>query len=259
MKRIVSSALLTLGLLTFGSTNEIQAQSPVDIGLQYNGDQLEVVLRPGADFNGILSAVVFTIRWDGSTGATLGDVQQEGSPAQYIPVQRSGAIREHGSSNYQVFAGFGTTPIASAGGAWTSGKEYVIATIPVTGNAEFELVNDVWTHEVTNNADFYLSLGGADRTGTIYKGLVSAEGDGSVSIQPNPNNGIFTFAFDVKTPTDITVEVMNTLGQAVFTDLVREFTGTYRRDMDLTTASSGIYYLKIKRGEQTTTHKVVYR
>lgn len=259
MKRMTSSALLALALLTVVGTTEMQAQSPVDIGLQNNGDRLEVVLRPGADFNGILSAVVFTIRWDGSTGATLGDVQQEGSPAQYIPVQRSGAVREHGTSSYQVFAGFGTTPIASAGGSWTSGKEYVIASIPVSGSAEFELVNDAWTNEVTNNADYYLSLGGADRTGNIYKGIVSAGGDAGVTIQPNPNNGIFTFSFDVATTQNVTVEVMNALGQAVFTDVVREFTGTYRREMDLTATSSGVYYLKIKRGEQVTTHKVVYR
>lgn len=259
MKRSLSSTLIAFGLLTLGTTSTTLAQTPVDIGIQYNGDQLEVMLRPGADFNGILSAVVFTIRWDRSSGATLGDLQQEGSPAQYIPVQRSGAIREQGTSNYQVFAGFGTTSISSAGGTWTSGKEYVIATIPVTGNAEFELVNDAWTNEVTNNADFYLSLGGADRTGNIYKGVVSAEGDGSVTIQPNPNNGIFTFSFDVSKAQDVTVEVMNALGQAVFTDVVREFSGTYRREMDLTAASSGVYYLKIKRGEQTTTHKVVYR
>lgn len=259
MKISFPSALLAFGLLNFGAPTLLQAQSPVDIGLQQNGDQLEVLLRPGADFDGILSAVVFTIRWERSTGADLGPLQQTAARAQYIPVQRSGATREHGSSLYQVFAGFGLTPLASSGGAWVAGKEYVIATIPVQGTAEFELVNDAWTHELTNNADYYLSLGGSDQTGVIFKGLVSAEGDGGVVIRPNPNNGIFSFSFDVPTATDLTVEVMNALGQSVYTDVVREFTGTYHREMDLTTASSGVYYIKVKRGEQVSTHKVVYR
>ena len=52
---------------------------------------------------------------------------------------------------------------------------------------------------------------------------------------------------------------MNALGQSVFNDTVREFEGTYRREMDITPMSNGIYYLKIKRGETTSVHKIVYR
>jgi len=250
-------SLFALVLLVFAL--DAKAQGPVDIGLRANGDQLEVLLRPQTDFSGILSSVVFTVKWERSSGATLGEIAQDGAAANYIPVQRSGAVREVGGYDYQVFAGFGTRPMHTLNTAWSASKEYVIATIPVTGGGEFQLVNDTWTGEVANNADFYLSLGGVDRTGVIYKGNALTDGAGAVSILPNPNNGVFTFSFEVDTAVALTVEVLNTLGQSVFTDEVREFSGTYRRDMDISSMSSGVYYVKVKRGEVVSTHKVVYQ
>ena len=250
---------ILLGLAAIFSMGQASAQSQVDVGLHRNGDKLEVHVRPTTSFNGIFSSLVFTIRWDRSTGASLGTIAQEGAAAQYMPVARSGGLREAGSFNYQVYAGFGMTPMDGLGASWTAGEEYVIASIPVTGKGEFELVNDAWTQEPSNNANYYVSLGGADKTGIIYKGLATAEEDGSVSIQPNPNHGVFVFSFSNSSPMDVTVEIMNALGQSVFNDTVRGFEGMYRKEMDLTSMSNGVYYLKVKRGEQNSTHKIVYR
>ncbi len=235
------------------------AQSPVDIGMYRNGEVLDVYVRPQADFDGIVSSLVFTIRWDGSTGAALGTMVQEGPAAQYIPTIKSGGVREVGSQRYQVYAGFGMTPMNATGAVWQAGKEYLVASIPVTGKGDFELVNDAWTSEAKNNANYYVALGGTDLTGSIYKSLASAEEDGGVIVQPNPNQGQFSFSFTNSAAMDISVEVLNALGQAVFTDAVPSFEGTYRRDMDLTNESNGVYYLRLKRGEVTTTHKIVYK
>jgi len=247
---VASASVLSLSML---------AQSPVDIGMYRNGESLDVYVRPQADFDGIVSSLVFTIRWDSSTGAALGTMAQEGPASQYIPTMKSGNVREVGSQRYQVYAGFGMTPMNSAGAVWQAGKEYLVATIPVTGKGDFELVNDAWTSEAKNNANFYLALGGSDRTGGIYKSLASAEEDGGVVVLPNPNNGQFAFTFTNNAPMDITVEILNALGQSVFTDAITGFEGTYRREMDLTAQSNGVYYLRLKRGEVTTTHKVVYK
>lgn len=253
LRRTTGIALATVALAATTS-----AQSPVDIGLHRDGGMLEVHVRPTSDFNGIFSAVVFTIKWDRSSGATLGTLQQEAPAMQYIPLTRSGNAHEVGTDNYQVFAGFGTMPMQNASVSWTAGEEYVIAKIPVTGKGEFELVNDAWTGEARNNADYYVSLGGVNRTGIIYKSLASADEDG-ITILPNPNNGRFNFSFTNESPMDITIELVNTLGQTVMTDVITEFTGTYRRDVDLTTQSSGVYYLKIKRNENVSVHKVIFR
>lgn len=252
----MKSVLLSIALpLSFALS--VSAQTPVDIGVHRNGNMLDVKVRPTAASSGIVSAVVFTLRWDASSGATLGQVAQEGPVATYIPIRTSGPVRQQDGMNYQVYAGFGMTPMGENG--WTAGNEYVIATIPVNGGTDIELVNDGWTQESKNNANFYLSIGGVDRTGVIYKGLAGADEDGSVSILPNPNNGVFTFSFGVSEASNITVQLMNTLGQEVFSDAINNFSGTYRKDMDISSMSSGVYYLKIKQGEETTTHKVVYR
>jgi hypothetical protein len=256
MKSTLQSLFLGLAL---GASTLAVAQNPVDIGLYQNNNMLEVRVKPQSDFDGIFSAIVFTLKWERSTGAMLGTLQQDPAAQQYIPVQRSGELHENGPLYYQVFAGFGNNTMASYNTAWTAGEEYVIATIPVTGKGTFELVNDAWTGEIKHNANYYVSLGGRDKTGIIYKSLASAEEDASVTIQPNPNNGQFTFSFVNRTAMDIQVEVMNSLGQAVFSDAVPAFEGTYRKEMDISAMSNGVYYLKVKRGEQTSVHKIVYR
>lgn len=248
----------TLAIALVAVLSPAQSQSPVDIGLRSVGDRLEVVLRPGTDFSGIVSSLVFTIRWERSTGVGLGEIEQEGVPLQFLPVQRSGEVHQVGAYEYQVFAGFGIRPMHTVSTAWSAAKEYVIATIPVQGDATFELVNDAWTGEPTNNADYYLALGGSDRTGVIYKGVAAATGDGSILIHPNPNKGQFNVSVEITEAVDLTVEVLNALGQSVFQDEVRKFLGTYSRDMDISGMSSGVYLLKVGRGDAVTTHKIIY-
>jgi len=235
------------------------SQGTVDIGLFRNGEKLEVRIRPTESFNGIVSSIVFTVRWDRNSGAGLGAIQQQGAPAQFLPLAKSGGIREQGAFNYQVYAGFGMLPLTELETSLAAGAETVIATIPVTGKGEFEIVNDAFTAEPTSNANYYISLGGRDLTGSIYKGLATAEEDGSVSILPNPNNGQFTFSFSVASATDVIIEVVNALGQTVFNDMLRNFEGTYRKEMDLTSMSNGVYYLKVKRNGESSTHKIVFR
>lgn len=235
------------------------AQNAVDIGLYQNNGVLEVKVRPESDFSGIFSSLVFTIRWDVNSGATLGESVQEEAVAAYMGVQRSGNIREDGSFRYGVYAGFGMSPMGSHGTTWQAGREYTIARIPVTGQGEFELVNDAYTNDRKNNADFYAALGGTDRTGVIYKGLAPASEDGSVLIQPNPNNGRFTLSFVNSEKGDVTVEMINTIGQTVYNEVVRDLEGTYKKEMDLTAMGAGAYYVKLKRNGNTTSHKVIYR
>lgn len=256
-----TTTLRSAGLaLMLGAAAMVQAQSPVDIGLFANNGQLEVRVRPTADFDGIFSSVVFTLRWDRSAKVKLGDAVQPEGPRTYIPIAPSGGVHESGPYNYHVYAGFGFESIRNTGTVWEAGREYTVMSIPFTGDATMELVNDAWTGELLNNADYYLSLGGVDRTGAIYqKSINASELDGAVTILPNPNDGQFTFSFLVAAPSDLQVDVVNTLGQSVFTEQLRGFEGTYRKEMDLRTSSNGIYYLKITRNGSIDVHKIVYR
>jgi hypothetical protein len=255
MKHFLTGSLaVAMGISALTAT----AQQPVDIGMFSDGNHLEVRVRPQAEFSGIFSAVVFTIRWDRNSGASLGDIIQEGGPERYIPIIRSGGVHQDGPFNYQIFAGFGFDPMHTLDKSWTPGQEYTIMRIPVQGKAEFELVVDDWTNELHNNGDYYLSLGGVDRTGVIYKGLVREEDMSNVvSIMPNPNRGEFAFQFAVPEVTDLHFEIFNSLGQSVYTDVVRGFRGEFRRDMDLRRMGAGVYFLNITAGDEKSVHKIV--
>jgi len=257
MIRIIRTTATAL-ILACGSSMAT-AQNTMDIGLYQTGGILEVKVRPETDFSGIFSSLVFTLRWDASSGASLGESTQDAGVASYMGVQRSGNIRESGGFRYAVFAGFGMRPMSEAGTVWRAGQEYTIARIPVTGQGEFELVNDAYTTDRRNNGDFYAACGGADRTGIIYKGLAPAAEDGSVLIQPNPNNGRFTLSFTSTEKGDVTVEIINAIGQSVYNETVRDLEGAYKKEMDLTTMGAGAYHVKLKRNGNITSHKVIYR
>lgn len=257
MNRILRTSLAAS--MFIASLGAATAQSNVDIGLYQDNGVLEVKVRPEADFDGIFSSLVFTIRWDANSGATLGERLQEVPAAAYMAVNKSGNLREEGSTRYMVYAGFGMTPMSSEGVSWRAGQEYTIARIPVIGQAEFELVNDAYTADKNNNGNFYAACGGADRTGIIYKGLAPSSEDGSVLIQPNPNNGRFILSFSNEVKGDVTVEMVNSIGQSVYNETIRDLEGNYKKEMDLSTQSAGAYYVKIKRGGNTSTHKVIYR
>ena len=233
------------------------AQGTMDIGIFHNDGNLEVKVRPTSEFDGVFSSVVFTLRWDRATDLLLGDATTpDGTP---INTRRSGTKHEDGMFNYLVFAGFGFDEMAANGMRWEAGQEYTILNIPVEGKGVVELVNDEWTGVPTNNADFYLSLGGHDKTGVIYKSMAATTDlEGTVQIKPNPNEGVFQFSFVSTEAVDLRVDVVNTLGQSSFTQTLRSFEGTYVKDMDLTRMSEGIYYLKITRGDKTSVHKIVY-
>lgn len=256
MKRSMTRTVgLTLALAT---TATLLAQGTVDIGLFNTGNgTLEVKVRPTSDFDGVFSSVVFALRWDKNSDIALGTATvPDASP---INTRRSGDVREEGMLAYQVYAGFGFDAMASSGMRWESGKEYTILTIPVTGKGAVELVNDGWTGTIANNADYYVSLGGMDKTGVIYKSLATTTDlDGTLTIKPNPNEGRFTFSFLSGEAKDVRIEVMNTLGQSLYTETLKGFEGSYVKEMDLTKMSEGIYYLKLTCGDRTNIHKIVY-
>lgn len=235
----------------------VSAQGNMDIGLFHEHGNLEVRVRPTEAFDGVFSSLVFTLRWDRASDLQLGEATSpEGAP---LNTRRSGIMHEDGNFNYLVFAGFGYDVMADNGAHWEAGEEYVILNIPVEGKGVVELVNDDWTHVPTNNADYYVSLGGYDKTGTIYKSMAATTDlEGTVQIKPNPNEGVFQFSFVSTDAVDVRVDVVNTLGQSSFTQTMRGFEGTYVKDMDLTHMSEGIYYLKITRGDKTSVHKIVY-
>lgn len=237
--------------------------SNVDITMVPNSNgQLEVKLRPSSNFDGMVSSLVFTVKWDAGSEAHLGMIQQEAPATTYLPISRSGGEQDAGGDRYQIFVGFGMTPMQWIPSDWVAGQEYTVATIPVTGTAEFSLVNNTWTG--LNNADYYVALGGADETGTIYgemsTGVIAGDlGDGSVNVVPNPTDKTTVITMELKKPQSLQLELLNAAGQSVWKESMPNASGNIRIPLDLTSFDKGVYLLRVHGADKVITHRVVKR
>jgi Secretion system C-terminal sorting domain len=256
--RFLSLALFALSGFT------VSAQLPLlDATLVDNGNnQLELRVRPDGFFDGLFSSLVFTIRWDAASGANLGSLTPVPPADEYIGINKSGGEQDDMGDRYQVFAGFGFTPLSSVPATWNAGVEYALVTIPVlNGSSTFELVNNAWTS--ANNADYYVSLNGQDRTGALYQLSTGVTmGDVSLSgldVQPNPSEGVVGITFRIADPQDVRIEVLNSLGQQVLTERLNAFSGEYRGSLDLSAFGSGVYVLNLRTATGVSTQRLVVR
>lgn len=262
ISRSITTAFAGLALLAMPAL--MQAQPNVDITLVDNGNnELEVRVRPDAGFDGIFSSLVFTLRWNANDGADLGAISQVVPTIAYMPISKSGDQTDDNGDRYQVFAGFGFSPLSTFGVNWDPNTEYTLMTIPVVNGASaFELVNDNWTD--ANNGDYYISLGGQDRTGIIYfTNTVSVEMGPdqtyNVEVLPNPNQGDFTMVFTTSELNDHSIELVNSLGQVLYQENLKQFTGTYRHQFNLKDEGAGVYFLRINGEKDGAVHRVVVK
>lgn len=235
----------------------------VDITLHANSNgQLEVKLRPTANFDGVVSSLVFTVKWDAASDARLGDPVQTDPASTFLPISRSSSEQVHGGSRYQTFTGFGITPMRALPASWVAGQEYTVLTIPVRGTAVFSLANDSWT--AANNADYYLALAGTDETGAIYgdlsTGLVPGETVNSgLRVMPNPAEKATMITMDMNQARDLRFELLNAASQVVWSETRPGAVGQVKVPLDLSRFDKGVYLLRVHGLDEVLTERVVSR
>ncbi|MCB0779730.1 MAG: T9SS type A sorting domain-containing protein [Flavobacteriales bacterium] len=255
-RQLLLAGALTVPVFVLG-------QPFVDITLVDNGNnQLEVRVRPDADFDESFSSIVFTIRWSAASGADLGAVQQLAPAAQYMPIGKSGGQNDNGPDRYQIFYGVSLTPLQSISASWSAGTEYTLMTIPVlNGSGTFEIINDGWT--AANNGDYYVSCNGLERTGVIYNlstGIsISPEAGSFLELLPNPAKDQVRLEFSTIGGGDVTIELMNGAGQVVRTRTMKDVSGTASIVFDLTDLSPGVYPVRLQDGSGTLTRRLIVR
>lgn len=164
-------------LLCFG-VSRAQDPSSVDIDLRQSTvdpAKLEVYLRAnGAFFNEVFSGLTFTVRWVTTSTATLGtrvNVCPSGiSVAPTTQVTNPDVNGNPTGFNYRSFNAFGTSLLSDEGCPLPQDTWFLVTTIPVennTGCTDFQIVNDEFTSSPGNARDFFVSLGGVEKTGVI--------------------------------------------------------------------------------------------
>lgn len=159
MKTLVAVTIACL-LSTIGS-----AQNRVDIQLTNPTSAIyEVTLIPNESTTGILSNVVFALKWKTGQIQSIG----EPTPLSIIQIRKSGSIKKWGEWEYQLYSGCGFVngPIES----------FTVA-ITYVGSGQVVIAEDDFTKQ--ENGQYYVSIGGQEVTGFIV-GVKSNEQD------PNP-------------------------------------------------------------------------
>ena len=78
-----------------------------------------------------------------------------------------------------------------------------------------------------------------------------------VNVFPNPTSNNINIEFKLQSSENVEISLFNSINQQIFSENIKGFSGTYSKTLDLTGASQGVYFLKLKIGENSYTKKVV--
>ena len=79
----------------------------------------------------------------------------------------------------------------------------------------------------------------------------------NVLIYPNPTQGILNIEFDLIGSKEVTLSLVNILGDVVYTKSIDNETIRYSNKLDLSNYSNGIYFVKLKKEDGLITKKVI--
>jgi hypothetical protein len=225
--------------------------------------QVEVRMRPDGPFNSLFSSEVFTIRWLDTGTPGLGSISQDPEYFACVPVSKSGPEQVDGIYRYQVFYGSSLITFADAELAWEADQEYVIARIAILNGAGFfEIVNDEWTGELTNNGNYYVSLEGQDRTGEIYNLSTEVEAsslaDHRMHVAPNPATDVTILELDLPAAwPGTTIRLMDASGRTLWSHMRDIPAGSSREVIDVSGAAPGAYVLQVVHGEGSISRQLI--
>ena len=79
----------------------------------------------------------------------------------------------------------------------------------------------------------------------------------NMNFYPNPNNGKFNLAFDLKDKGDTEINIMNLEGKNIYTEKLSNFSGHYDKEMDISKNPKGSYFVRIQQGKHAQLKKIV--
>jgi PKD repeat protein len=88
-------------------------------------------------------------------------------------------------------------------------------------------------------------------------GIVELNNPYGLLIYPNPNDGNFNISFHSSERGNYKIEIVNALGQLIFKDELKDFSGNYNKRMSVVEYGQGIYTISLTNSKNETVKKVV--
>ncbi len=107
--------------------------------------------------------------------------------------------------------------------------------ITITQNGDYTV------DETTNGCTTSLSAA----TTILNVGINQLNGSLGFSIYPNPSDGIFNISFYANSKSDYKVELINSLGQLIFKELLSNYSGQYSKRINISEYGKGIYTISL--------------
>ncbi|MDX5449260.1 MAG: T9SS type A sorting domain-containing protein, partial [Bacteroidota bacterium] len=80
--------------------------------------------------------------------------------------------------------------------------------------------------------------------------------DRSLSIFPNPTQGIFNVSFDIEGVQTVQVRLINLIGQEIAKFHYGHVSGTFKQSYDLSGQADGVYLIEIRSDQGITTRRI---
>jgi hypothetical protein len=142
------------------------------------------------------------------------------------------------------------TPTVSVSGSTltsssATGNQWYLNGTPITGatgQTYVAPVNGTYTVAVTSGGCTSAESSPVVITGA---GIDEASNTGYISIFPDPNDGNFDISFSGISKSNYTLMLYNSLGQVIYEEEIKDFTGSYSRSMNISGYGPGIYSLRL--------------
>jgi hypothetical protein len=121
--------------------------------------------------------------------------------------------------------------------------------IPLTNGVYWCLVTDV--NGCISDTAFFNVTWITTNTNEISSGILV------LSIYPNPSKNIFNISFVSKEEQNLQVRVINVIGEEIYTEDLKQFTGEYSQFINLNEYKKGIYFLQIETSKGVINKKLI--
>ncbi len=89
------------------------------------------------------------------------------------------------------------------------------------------------------------------------KSQVESANKSEINLYPNPNDGKFSIRFHADKKAELHIKIYNAQGKEVYSETLKDFSGDYSNQFDLSGKGKGNYIIKISQGTKTMTEKFV--